>query len=103
MGDDNLPAWITHGRAALCQKDPRKGHTVESYRPITCLPQRWKLLLGVIAEEMNDYLEEEKLLPEEHKGCRRGNRGTKDQLLTDKTMLKDCKKKHANLSMGWIY
>ena len=85
MGDDSLPAWMTHGRTVLCQNDPRKGNAVENYRPITCLPLMWKLLTGVIAEEMYDYLEQEKLLPEEQKGCRRGSRGTRDQLLIVKT------------------
>ena len=56
IGDDNLPAWMAPGLAVLCQKDPRKGHTVENYCPITCLPLRWKPLLGMIAEEMYDYL-----------------------------------------------
>ena len=32
MGDDSLPAWMTHGRTVLCQKDPRKGNAVENYR-----------------------------------------------------------------------
>ena len=62
----------------------------------------WKLLTGVIAEEMYNYLEREKILPEEQKGCKRGIRGTKDQLLIDKTVLKDCKKRHTNLSIAWI-
>ena len=31
----------------------------------------WKLLTGVIAEVMYDYLKQEKLLPKEQKGCRR--------------------------------
>ena len=51
---------------------------------------------------MYNYLEREKILPEEQKGCRRGSRGTKDQLLVDKTVLKDCRKRHTNLSMAWI-
>ena len=42
------------------------------------------------------------MLPEEQKGCRRGSRGTKDQLLIDKTVLKDCRERHTNLSMAWI-
>ena len=66
------------------------------------LPLMWKLLTGVIAEEMYNYLEREKILPEEQKGCRRGSRGTKDQLLIDKTVLKNCRKRHTNLSMAWI-
>ena len=65
-------------------------------------PLIWKFLTGRIAEEMYDYLEQEQLLPEEQKGCQRGSRGTKDQLLIDKTVLKDCKKMHSNLSMAWI-
>ena len=62
----------------------------------------WKLLTGVIAEEMYNYLEQEKILPEEQKGCKRGSRRTKYQLLIDTTVLKDCKKRHTNLSMTWI-
>ena len=62
----------------------------------------WKLLTRVIAKEMYDCLEQEQLLPEEQKGCRRGSRGTKNQLLIDKTVLKDCKKRHTNLSLAWI-
>ena len=62
----------------------------------------WKLLRGVIAEEMYNYLERDKILPEEQKVCRRGSHGTKDQLLIDKTVLKDCKKRHTNPSMVWI-
>ena len=49
-------------------------------------PIMWKLLTGVIAGEMYNYLEREKILPEEQKGCKRGSRGTKDQLLIDKTL-----------------
>ena len=70
MGDDSLPAWMTHGCTRLCQIDPKKGNAVKNCCPITCLPLMWKLLTGVIAEEMYDYLEQEKLLPEEQKGCR---------------------------------
>ena len=58
MGDDSLPARMTHGLTVLCQKDPRKDNAVENYLPITCLPLMWKLLTGVIAEEMYDYLEQ---------------------------------------------
>ena len=100
MGEDDLPEWVTHGRTVLRQKDPQKGNTADNHGPITCLPLMWKLLTGVVAEEMCNYLEREKILPEEQKGCKRGSRGTKDQLLIDQTVLKDCNKRHTNLS--WI-
>ena len=62
MGEDNLPERMTHGLTVLCQKEPQKGNTGDNYRPITCLPLIWKLLTGVIAEEMYNYLEREKIL-----------------------------------------
>ena len=101
-GEDNLPTWMTYGRTILCQKDSAKSSAVENYRPITCLPLMWKLLTGMIAEEMYTYLHRENLLPEEKKGCRRGSRGTKDQLLIDKTVLRDCRRRNTNLAMAWI-
>ena len=62
----------------------------------------WKLLMGLIAEEMHNYLEQEKILLEGQKGCKRGSPGTKDQLLIDMTVLKDSKKRRTNPSMAWI-
>ena len=62
----------------------------------------WKLLRGVIGEEMYNYLEREKILLEEQKVCKRGSRRIKDQLLIAKMVSKDCKKRHTNLFMAWI-
>ena len=47
-------------------------------------------------------MENENLLPEKQKGCRRKSRATKDQLLIDKTILKDCRKRRTNLAIAWI-
>ena len=33
------------------------GNAAENYRPITCLPLMWKLLTGMIAEEMYNSLQ----------------------------------------------
>ena len=48
------------------------------------------------------YLKGENLLPNEQKGCKHKSRGTKDQLLLEKTVLKDCRKRQTNLAMAWI-
>ena len=57
MGEDDLLEWMTYGCTVLCQKDPQKGNAADNYRSITCLPLMWKLLTGVIVEEMYNYLE----------------------------------------------
>ena len=40
----------------------------------------WKLLTGVIADQTYAHLDQEKLLPEEQKGCGKSCRGTNDLL-----------------------
>lgn len=77
-GTKEIPSWMTYGRTVLCQKDIAKGNSVENFRPITCLPLMWKLLTGIVAEDIYCFMENENLFPEEQKGCRRKSRGTKD-------------------------
>ena len=98
----DIPKWMTTGKTIFCQKDLSKGNAVDNYRPISCFPLMWKLMTGIIANSAYEYLEMYNLLPVEQKGCRRSSRGTKDQLLLNKMVLNDCKKRHTNLGMAWI-
>ena len=58
----------------------KKGKTASNYRPITCLLLVWKLLTGVIVEEVYGFLDTNLLLPQEQKGCGRKSRGSTDPL-----------------------
>ena len=98
----NVPEWMVRGRTVLIKKDPVKGVQASSYRPITCLPMMWKLLTGIMGEKLYHHLERNGLFKDEQKGCRKGSRGTKDQLLIDKAILKNCRRRLTNLSMAWI-
>ena len=60
-----MPRWLTRERTSLLQKDKSKGNVTSNYRPITCLPLMWKLLIGVIADQIYAHLDQEELLPEE--------------------------------------
>ena len=71
------------------------------FSPITCLPLIWKLLTSILAEELYEHLEKTNSLPWEQKGCRKGSRGTKDQLLIDKIIVKDCKRQLKSLAVAW--
>ena len=90
---------MTYGKTVLCLKDPEKGSAVDNYRPISCLPLMWKLLTGILTNEMYEFIEKNNIFPEEQKGCNRKSRGTKDQLLIDKAVLKDCKVRKTNLGI----
>ena len=90
--EGDVPEWMVTGRTVLIQKDPAKGTEASNYRPIACLPLMWKLLSGIFADRMYTHLLDNQLLPEEQKGARKQSRGTKDQLLIDKTILKEVKR-----------
>ena len=93
---------MARGRTILCPKDPTIRNAVENFRPITCLLLMWKLFSGVLSEKIYDHLEAEQLFPEEQKGCRKGSRGTKEYLLVDKMVMRNCKRRKTNLAMAWI-
>ena len=96
------PDWLTTGRTVLLLKDKSKENEVSNYRPITCLRLVWELITGIVADEIYNHLEENYLLPEEQKGCLRHSRGTKDQLLIHKTVMKNCRRRKVGLSMVCI-
>ena len=98
----NTPSWLTRGRTVLIMKDIAKGKEVTNYRPITCLSLTWKLLTSIFSEAIYSHLDTNELLPDEQKGCRKKRRGTKDQLLIDKAIIRNCKRRKTGLAMGWV-
>ena len=62
----------------------------------------WNLLTGITADQIYAHLDQEKLLPEEQKRCRKGSRGTNDLLYVDRAVNKEAKFRNKNLAMAWI-
>ena len=62
----------------------------------------WKLITGILAEKMCSHLEKENVPPSEQKVCHKGSHRTKDQLLIDRMVSIDCKRRHTNLAKAWI-
>ena len=99
---DSIPGWMTEGRTLLILKDAKKGPIPSNYRPITCLPVLWKVLSSIICHHVYGHLERNQLILFEQKGCKRSSRGTTDQLLIDKMVLRDAKLHKKNLEMMFI-
>ena len=89
-----VPSWLTRGRTSLLQKDKSRGNVASNYRPITCLPLMWKLLTGVISDQIYAHLDQEKLLLEEQKVRRKSSRGTNDLLYIDRAVIKEVKSRN---------
>ena len=68
-----VPSWLTRGRTSLLQEYKSKGNIASNYRPVTCLPLMWKLLTGVISDQIYAHLDQQKLLPEEETGSGKGS------------------------------
>ena len=100
-GTVETPEWLTRGRTSLIPKSTET-QKPNKYRPITCLSTTYKLLTGLIADAIYSHLDFGNYLEEEQKGCIRKRLGTKDQLLINKTILEDAKRRQRNLSMAWI-
>ena len=99
----SIPTWMTTGKTHLIIKDPSKGMQPGNFRPITCLPSMWKLMTGIVSGTIYDHLLSQSLFPDEQKGSCSMSRGCKEQLLIDKLILKNCKRRKTNLHMVYIY
>ena len=102
LNKGDVPEWMVKGRTVLILKDPAKETVASNYRPIACLPLMWKLLTEIFAYNIYDHLLMNSILSYEQKGCRKGARATKDQLLIDKVVLKEVKRFRKNVAMAYI-
>ena len=71
------------------QKDKSKGNIASSYGPVTCLPLMWKLWLSGIANHIYGNLDQQNLLPEEQRECRKRSRGSNDLLHIDRAVIRE--------------
>ena len=63
----------------------------------------YKLITSVTSRRMQKYMDDGNLIPKEQKGCYRGSKGCKEQLLISKAILQECKRrKKKELRMAWI-
>ena len=62
----------------------------------------WKLLTAIFVDKIYDHLLMNNNVPYEQKEYRKAARGTKDQLLIDKVMLKEVKRFRKNVTMAYI-
>ena len=100
-GEESAPLWLSEGLTRLLPKTAET-HRANKYRPICCLPTTYKLLTAIISERLYDHLSDNDLLSEQQKGCIKDCLGTKDQLLLNKAILENCRKRATNLWMAWL-
>ena len=94
-----IEEWLSTGNIIL-MKNKKAGAIPSNYRPIICLYTTFKLMTAIIANAIQNHLYN--FIPEEQKGNRRNSQGTKDQLLIDKMILRNTRRRKTNLHVAWI-
>ncbi|KAL0812006.1 hypothetical protein ABMA28_009402 [Loxostege sticticalis] len=96
-----MPRFLTKGLTYML---PKSNNTSDpsQYRPITCLPTLYKLITSCITNKLNTHIENNRIMAEEQKGCRRNHLGCKEQLIIDSTILKHAHKNNNNLNITYI-
>ncbi|CAH2016975.1 unnamed protein product [Acanthoscelides obtectus] len=99
---ETIPEFLTTGVTYLIPKTEQYTADPAKYRPITCLSTAYKLLTAILADKVHNHLERNNLLDEEQKGCRKGSRGCKEQLIIDEIITGSARKKKSPLFTAYI-
>ena len=59
-------------------------------------------MTDVIADQIYGHIDQQKLLPEEQKRCRKRSRRTNDLLYIDWGVFREVKSRKKNLTMAWV-
>ena len=100
-GNRAIEKWLPIGRTYLLYKgkDPKQPR---NYRPITCLNTMYKLLTSTLAMHIERHIDDHDIMEVTQKGCRKGKKGCKDHLMTNKAITGNARQRQTNLSMAWI-
>ena len=99
---EQMPEFMTYGVTYLLPKTAEPSENPAKYRPITCLPTVYKILTSILTEKIYSHLDNNKLLDEEQKGCRKGSRGCKEQLIIDSVIMSNAKARKCSLHTAYI-
>ncbi|XP_029656113.1 uncharacterized protein LOC115230004 [Octopus sinensis] len=81
----SIPEWLCTGVTYLIPKVDNPSAPTD-YRPITCMPNLYKLMTKVVATEVRNFVEVNGILSENQLGTRRDCQGAKEQALINKCL-----------------
>jgi hypothetical protein len=96
-----LPEFLMKGKTYMIFKKGNK-QKPENYRPITCLSTLYKIITAILSNKIYQHIIKNNILAEEQKGCKRGAKGCKEELIIDQVICKIAKCKKRNLSAAWV-
>jgi hypothetical protein len=91
----NIPNFFTQGITYMKPKDSDTANPLK-YRPVTCLLTVYKILTACIVSKIYTHCENNKIVAEEQKGCRKLSQGCKEHLIIDSMVTEQAKHKKYN-------
>ena len=100
-GLTTLPDWLTLAKTILL---PKNGHTqaAKNYRPITCLNLTYKLYTSCLNNFLEHHCRINNIITVEQAGGKKGIWGTTEQVLINKSILKEAKTLKRNIYTVWL-
>ena len=100
-GSTTLPDWLTRAKTILLPKNEHT-HTAKNYRPITCLNLTYKLYTSCLNNFLEHHCQTNSIMTTEQAGGKKGILGTREQLLINKSILKEAKTLKRNMYTIWL-
>ena len=98
--DQPLPNWLSTSHTVLLLKT-KDTHIAKNYRPIACLNVMYKLYKSCINEFLVDHVHKNNIITQEQAAGKKGVWGTVEQLLINKSIMKEARSMRRNLVTVW--
>ncbi|XP_028158192.1 uncharacterized protein LOC114351251 [Ostrinia furnacalis] len=99
---ETIPDYIMTGTTYMIPKDSTDTTNPAKYRPITCLQTIYKILNSCLTNVMYEHIENNQILAEQQKGCRKFSQGCKEQLIIDSVILRQVQRQKRELHSMYI-
>ena len=101
VNDQVLPTWISTAKTILLPKNTDT-HIAKNYRPIALLNITYKIYTSCINMFLTDHVIHNNIITNEQAGGKKGTWGTTEQLIINKSTLKEAKNSRKNLVTVWL-
>ena len=99
--DSPLPRWLSAAHTVLLPKSTET-HIAKNYRPIACLNVMYKLYSSCINQCLMDHVYKNNIVTPEQAAGKKRVWGTVEQLLINKSILKEVRLMRRNLVTVWL-
>ena len=100
-GLTTLPDWLTLAKTILLPKNEH-AQAAKNYRPIACLNLTYKLYTSCLNNFLEHHCRINNIITVEQAGGKKGIWGTTEQLLINKSILKEAKTLKRNIYTVWL-